>query len=372
MQRYTMKIIASSLLTFTLFSGCSGESVADANNAKAKFGKALFLDTNLSNNGTMACATCHDLNHAMVDSRATSITNGASTGADGASIGDRNAPTAAYAAFSPEFGVDEDGLYVGGEFLDGRASDLKAQAKGPFLNPGEMNNTIEGVVSAVKADATLNAQMKTIYGTKIFDNNISAYNAIAESIATFEKTVEFAPFDSKFDRWNEGSYSFTPQEAEGKKLFEGKATCVACHPISGYHSPITDYSYDNLGVPANTALRSLNGVTAVDNGLGGRNDINNGALYGAFKVPTLRNVAVTGPYMHNGIFQNLKTVVHFYNTRDIGGINPETNATWAVPEVPETVNHMELGDLGLSDAQEDAIVAFLKTFTDKKFESLIP
>ena len=109
----------------------------------------------------------------------------------------------------------------------------------------------------------------------------------------------------------------------------------------------------------------------VDLGLG--KVVNDPSLNGAFRVATLRNIAVTGPYMHNGVFKDLKNVVHFYNTRDVpGAINPETNATWKPSEVKETVNHVELGNLGLTDYEEDAIVAFMKTLTDKKFEHLIP
>jgi len=367
-------LFSSTLLITTLFLGCSGDSVANTNNTKALLGKALFTSKELSQNKTMACDTCHDLNHAMIDSRTASVTNGASTGDDGVSIGDRNAPTATYAAFTPDFGIDDEGLYVGGQFLDGRASNLKAQAKGPFLNPVEMNMTnATAVVNRVQADASLASQMKTVYGASIFDNDKAAYDAVADAIATFESTTEFSPFDSKFDRAYDGSYTYTAQEVQGKTLFESKGRCIACHPINGYHPLITDHSYDNLGVPENTTLRGLNGVGSGAKDKGLRTQVGNPSLDGTFKVPSLRNVAVTGPYMHNGVFKNLKTVIHFYNTRDIGGLNPEDNNTvFKIAEVPSTVNHTELGELGLSDAEEDALVAFLKTFTDQKFEHLIP
>ena len=90
-------------------------------------------------------------------------------------------------------------------------------------------------------------------------------------------------------------------------------------------------------------------------------------------MATLRNIAVTGPYMHNGLFKDLKTVVHFYNTRDVeGAINPETGLPWEEGEVDATKNVNELGDLGLTDEEEDALVAFMKTLTDKQYEHLIP
>lgn len=365
----------TALLSLTLFTGCGGDSVAQENRAKATLGEALFTSKELSQNKTMSCSTCHDIQHAMIDPRTDSMTLGASRGDDGSSLGDRNAPTASYAAFSPNFHFDEgEGLYIGGQFLDGRAKDLKAQAKGPFLNPVEMNmSSPSAVVSRVKAVNSLASQLKSIYGADIFENDTRAYDAIADSIAIFEKTPLFSPFDSKFDRVYSGDAHYSSLEAQGKALFEGKAMCVACHPIEGDRPLMTDYSYDNLGVPINTALRTANTVSTIDNGLGEREDINDATLYGAFKVPTLRNIAVTAPYMHNGVFKKLKTVVHFYNTRDvIGTINPETNTTWSTSEVPNTVNHTELGNLKLTDHEEDAIVAFMKTFTDKKFEHLIP
>lgn len=374
MKAHYLNLIITIIVTI-FFSACGGTSVVEENRAKATLGEALFTSTELSKNKTMSCATCHDLDNAMIDPRVDSMTLGGSRGDDGTSLGDRNTPTATYAAFSPNFHFDDgEGLYIGGQFLDGRAKDLQEQAKGPFLNPVEMNMPdAASVVARVKAVAELDSQMKSVYGADIFENDARAYDAIADAIAMFERTPRFAPFDSKFDRTYDGSYHLTALEQQGKALFEGKAMCVACHPIDGHQPLMTDHSYDNLGVPVNSALRAANGVSDVDNGLGGRDNINDASLFGAFKVSTLRNIAVTAPYMHNGVFKDLKTVVHFYNTRDVAGaINPETNASWETPEVPITINVSELGNLGLSDQEEDAIVAFMKTFTDKKFEHLIP
>ena len=372
MKHNNTKLFIASLIASSLFLGCDGESVAEDNKAKAALGEQIFLSQAFSKDGTMSCATCHDIDHAMIDSRPTSISDGASKGDDQHSIGDRNAPTASYAMFAPSFHFDEgEGLYIGGQFLDGNAKDLKAQAKGPFLNPVEMNMpNAAAVVSVAENNSTLKSQLMKIYGDDVFKDTDTAYDAIADSVAMFERTEQFAPFDSKFDKVAEGKASFTSLEKEGKVLFEGKALCVACHPINGHHPLMTDFSYDNLGVPENTTLRGQNHVVGPDNGLGAF--VNEKGLNGAFKVSSLRNIAVTGPYMHNGLFKDLKTVVHFYNTRDINGINPETHVTWERAEVANTVNHTELGDLGLTNHEEDAIVAFMKTFTDKKFEHLIP
>jgi len=378
----------SGLLAVTVMllgiSGCETPSDPELDNAtmnqeKIALGEVLFHDKNLSLNRTMACATCHQAGSAMIDPRESAAV-GASLGDDDFSRSDRNAPTAAYAKFSPTFHFDSgEGLYIGGQFHDGSAKDLKAQAKGPFLNPLEMMMpSISAVIDRIKENNETVAQLETIYGDDIFDNDENAYDAVADSISLFEMSDLFSPFDSKYDRFLAGKERLTPEEEEGRKLFEGKALCSACHPGTtddGSRPLFTDYSYDNLGVPLNHALREANGLGegVIDNGLGGREQINDPALNGAFKVATLRNIAVTGPYMHNGLFKDLKTVVHFYNTRDVeGAINPETGLPWESSEVELTKNVNELGNLGLSDEEENALVAFMETLTDRKFEHLIP
>jgi len=348
---------------------------------KEALGDSLYHDTSLSANQTMSCATCHSLEEGLIDPRTTSKNLGASLGDDGTSIGDRNAPTAGYASFSPDFHFDAaEGLFIGGQFLDGRALDLKTQAKGPFLNPIEMGMPdIASVLARVQENASYVSQFKAIYGTDIFDDEVKAYNALADAISVFERSQAFAAFDSKYDRFLAGEYTLSAAEARGLVLFvdegPGGAMCSACHPaVANDSKPLfTDFSYDNLGVPINNALRTANGQTGInDVGLYGNIDVNDTDLQGSFKVSSLRNIAVTGPYMHNGLFKDLKTVVHFYNTRDSGGINPETNSTWETGEFHALRNVDELGNLGLSDAQEDDIVAFLKLLTDKKYEHLIP
>ncbi len=351
---------------------------------KVGLGKSLFSDETLSFNGTMSCATCHDSNNAFIDPRTTNITLGASLGDDSVSIGDRNTPSAAYAAFSPDFHFDTaEGLFIGGQFLDGRSLDLKEQAKAPFLNPIEMGMPDDAsVVSRVQENAMYVTQLQSMFGTDIFNNTNTAYDAIAECIAEFEKTDEFSPFDSKYDKILANEYVLSDSETRGLAIFSnendepGAGRCTLCHPITTEDSSsplMTDFSYDNLGVPINTALRAVNGKTGeLDKGLLSNNDVNDTSLEGAFKVSSLRNVAVTGPYMHNGVFKDLKTVVHFYNTRDItGAINPETNTTWENGEFHEGRNTDELGNLQLSDQDEDDLVAFMKTFTDSKYEGLI-
>ncbi len=214
----------------------------------------------------------------------------------------------------------------------------------------------------------------------IFDDTGAAFDAIADVIAAFERSDAFAPFDSRFDHYLRGELELTAGERRGLSLFEDerKGNCAACHPVPGADSAraeslFTDFSYDNLGVPTNTRVRSLNGKPPghADRGLLNNPRVDDPELSGAFRVSSLRNVAVTAPYMHNGVFSELETVVHFYNSRDVAGaINPETGMPWEPAEVGDTRNTEELGDLGLTEEEVDDIVGFLRTLTDSRNESL--
>ena len=366
-------------LSSLIFIGCGGGSSTSENFGSNQIilGEQLYHDTNLSNNRTMSCATCHVIDKAFVDPRPTNLSLGASLGDDGVSIADRNAPTAAYAKFIPRFHFDtHEGLYIGGQFLDGRASDLTEQAKGPFLNPVEMNMPDEAsVIARIQENPEYVQAFKEIYGDDIFNDTQKAYEALADTIAKFEKSDTFAPFNSKYDKALKGDAILTEQETRGLALFNGKAECAACHPSDGTNAQFTDFSYDNLGVPVNHALRDANGKGSefVDNGLYQNPHVDDETLKGAFRVSTLRNIAVTGPYMHNGVFKDLATVVHFYNTRDVeGAINPETGEVWEKGEVDINKNTTELGNLGLTAEEEADLVAFLKTLTDEQYEDLIP
>lgn len=370
------KLLISTLTSLILI-GCGSTDTEGFGYDQIALGEQLFHDTILSQNKTMSCATCHVIDAAMIDPRETSNTLGASLGDDGFSIADRNAPTAAYASFAPAFHYNSnEGLFIGGQFLDGRAATLSEQAKGPFLNPVEMNMPdAASVIERVKENSIYVSAFKSIYGENIFDDTDKAYEALAQTIAKFEKSSTFSPFDSKYDRAQKGEDTLTEAEKRGLNLFNGKANCHACHPSEGEKALFTDFSYDNLGVPVNHALREANGKGSdfVDNGLYDNPLVKEVTLQGAFKVSTLRNIAVTGPYMHNGVFKDLKTVIHFYNTRDVtGAINPETGEVWEKGEVEVNKNIAELGNLGLSEEEENDLLAFLHTLTDAKYEHLVP
>jgi cytochrome c peroxidase len=371
-----------------LLAGC-GESGSDDTasvpfSTKETLGEALFHDANLSFNRTQSCATCHNPAHAFVDGRDNGIGGAVSLGDDGSSLGDRNAPTAAYAMFSPAFFYDEvAGSWRGGQFHDGRETDLKGQAGGPPLNPAEMGMAAKGdVVTRIRENPAYLSSFTSLYGAAVFDDNNTAYAAMAEAIGKFEKTETFAPFDSRYDRYLKGEYTLTMQEDLGRSLFFSNANtnCANCHTLASSPAEVanetfSNYEYHNLGVPANPALFNHLGNDFVDTGLYRNPDVNDTAQRGKFKVPTLRNIALTAPYMHNGVFSQLETVLKFYEfRRDAASypINPETGLAWSDAEVTETIDTLHLPSSKLlTEAKIDALIAFLKTLTDARYEHLL-
>lgn len=265
---------------------------------------------------------------------------------------------------------------MGGQFWDGRAANLTEQAKGPFLNPVEMNNTTEGQVIGKIAQRPYANLFELVCGPNAFapENVETSYHCMAEAIAAFEKTALFSPFTSKFDAVMAGQDQFTAEEEQGWDLFTGRGKCAHCHTakVGGNEKVVfTDFKYHNIGLPENRIVFELVGAPFTDLGLGGF--LNDPKQNGKFKNPHLRNIELTPPYMHNGVLTTLKEVVHFYNTRDVldvcdpalGNLDPGFGITcWPAPEIPDTMDSSFLGDLKLTEAEEDAIVAFMRTFTD--------
>lgn len=385
------KILQSGLgmVLLVLVVAAAGAALAQqqspAFDSKAALGRSLFFDTNLSMNRTQACATCHDPALAFTDPRETEAGRAVSLGDDGTSLGDRNTPTAMYARFSPGFHKNADGFYVGGQFLDGREPDLKGQAGAPPLNPIEMGMPDEAsVVARLRENPIYVASFDRVYGSGTLDDTAAAYDTMAESIAAFEETAFFSPFDSKYDRFLRGEVKLSKQEELGRVLFFSQqfTNCNKCHQLQpsqvSQAETFSNYRFHNIGIPANAAARAVNGKEPgfIDRGLLDHPGVDDPAEEGKYKVPTLRNVAVTGPYMHNGVFKDLRTTVVFYNKYNTkkasGQINPETGKPWAPPEVDANLSLEELEHgPALDDKRIDAIVAFLKTLTDRRYEHLL-
>ncbi len=373
-----MKNRSLAIFTFLAFSTL-GLNASD-NLTNEQLGQSLFFDKNLSKNRTQSCATCHNPDSAFTDNRDNGVKKMASLGDDKKSLGDREAPSAAYAMLSPNFHFDEKKQkYVGGQFWDGRAATLEEQAGGPPLNLLEMGmSSKDEVVSRLKENPLYVNSFKNIFGEEIFNDSAKAYDAMTKAIASYERTADFATFDSKYDRYLKGEYDLTPLEDLGKSIFfsNNNNSCASCHVLKGEDKEgetFTNYEFHNIGVPANKELRAKNGVKELDKGLLNNPNVKDEKEKGKYKVPTLRNVAVTSPYMHNGVFKDLKTVVEFYDKYNNANrkINPETKKPWDSAEVKDTISLKELKAQELSDRKVEALVAFMKLLTDKRYEYLL-
>lgn len=356
-------------------------------------GKLIFFDENLSEPRGQSCAACHAASVGFTGpSEEINATGAVYPGAVPTRFGNRKPPAAAYAPSAPIFSLDAaSGTFSGGNFWDGRATGEKLgnpaadQAQGPFLNPLEQNNPDAATVVRKVCSSRYARLFVQVWGDVCGDVDL-AYGDIAKSIAEYEASSEVSAFSSKYDAWKAGRARFTDQERRGLELFEGRAKCSNCHPAPLF----TDFTYDNLGVPRNPmnpfyyeTQVNKEGLNYVDPGLGGflktrpEWEALADANLGKQKVPTLRNVdkrptpSFVKAYSHDGYFKSLKSIVHFYNTRDVLQQCPADYSVlvagvdcWPAPEYAATVNHAELGNLGLTPEEEDDIVAFLGTLSD--------
>jgi cytochrome c peroxidase len=358
----------------------AGASAQGGLTPQEQLGEFLFFDENLSLNGNQSCATCHaaEVGYTGPDS-AINAHGAVYEGSIPGAFGDRKPPTAAYGGASPVLYYDADEeLWIGGMFWDGRATGqrlgdaLAEQAQGPFLNPKEQAlPNAEAVIAKVQGSDYAGLFAEQCPG----ELTAELYDCIGYAIAAYERSSEVNPFTSKYDYYLKGEAKLTGIEMRGLELFEGKAMCSACHlsqPDEFGNPPLfTDFTYDNLGIPKNLENpETIANPTWADPGLGGflrsagyPKEVWEAEL-GKHKVPTLRNVDLrfnkkfVKAFGHNGYFKSLEEITHFYNTRDV------EKEDWPAAEVPETVNTDELGDLGLTRGEENAIVAFMKTLSD--------
>jgi len=403
-----MNRLSVSLLVFTTAFCLSRPSIGSEKpslSPKEQLGKHLFFDAKLSVPEGQSCASCHAPEVGFTGPHEEINKAGAAyEGATKGRFGNRKPPTSSYGGDSPVLHFDKkEKAWVGGMFWDGRASGnklkdpLAEQAQGPFLNPLEHNIPDANTVCIKIKGSTYASLFEQVWGKGSLDcgKNVSAtYDRIGKSIAAYERSKEVDPFSSKFDFWLGKKVKLSDQEMQGLALFEGKGKCAECHPSKrgpkGAAPLFTDFTYDNLGVPKNPenpfygmpAQWNPEGAAFVDTGLGGylKGAGNTPSQYepemGKFKVPTLRNVGkrpspgFVKAFGHNGYFKSLKEIVHFYNTRDVldrceklSDPKPGENC-WPEPEVPSNLNREELGNLGLTGKEEEAIVAFMETLSD--------
>jgi cytochrome c peroxidase len=284
--------------------------------SKEELGKMLFFDPILSSNRTISCATCHKPEFAFADFTAVS------KGVEG-KRGTRNTPSAMNLRLQRSF------------FWDGRAGSLQEQALAPIANPVEMNLPIDIAVWRLQKDPAYSSYFKKIFGTK------PTAALLGEAIAAFEQTLETS--DSPFDNWRmlEDSNAVTDAVKRGFFLFNNKGKCVKCH----FGADFTSNDFRNIGLFNGKNLNDSGRAAVTHN----KEDI------GKFKSAGLRNVALTAPYMHNGMFKTLKEVINFYND--------------PAKVVPNGINRDSVlaKPLGLTEKDKADLEAFLISLTDKRF-----
>jgi cytochrome c peroxidase len=408
---YNLRVLAA--FAALAFGGmtAAGQTASAPGPSLAVLGEKLFFDDSLSRPPGQACADCHGPAAGFTGpDEQINRGGGVYPGAVHARFGNRKPPASAYASSPPLGSRIEDGetVFFGGSFWDGRAtgarlgSALAEQALGPFLNPLEQNlPDAAAVVAAVCAGPyaalfrEVSRNEKGIADACTPGSTSAAYDLIGFAIAAYETSPAVETFSSRYDRYLAGKATLSAQEMRGLALFGGKAKCGECHPHrrgkKGEPPLFTDFTYDNLGFPANPANPfyampaeyNPDGRTWRDPGLGGflRTEAQwaryANANVGKFKVPTLRNVnrrpspGFVKAYGHNAFFKSLEEVVHFYNTRDVlpacgsqAAPRPGKNC-WSAPEEPRNVEREQTGKLSLTLDEEAAIVSFLKTLDDE-------
>ena len=323
--------------------------------AKIDLGKKLFMDRRLSHNNTLSCAMCH-----IPEQGFTSNELGTAIGMEGRSLR-RNAPTLYNVAYIEQL------------FDDGREFSLENQVLGPLTNPDEMANPSIGyVIEKIKIMPDYRGLFEAA-----FDGKGPSVVAIGQAIASYERSLLSA--NSSFDRWRYGgdSKAMTAQEVQGFRLFTGRAQCFSCHTIGEKSALFTDNGFHNTGIGWSRAMngnktqyrvrlapgvyvevdeKSIHSNSEPTQGDVGRYEVTlNPADRWAYRTPTLRNVALTGPYMHDGSIQTLEEVVEFY---DKGGIDNDGKDPLLKP-------------LHLAPAEKSALVAFLRALTGDNVQALV-
>ncbi|MBC8310727.1 MAG: cytochrome-c peroxidase [Candidatus Marinimicrobia bacterium] len=286
--------------------------------AGIELGRFLFYDKKLSDDGTQSCASCHLQENGFTDP------NQFSEGITG-ELGGRNAMQIINAAWFTSF------------FWDGRAESLEAQAFGPVVNPVELNTTWPAVEERVAADPMYPPMFEEVFGSSMIDSV-----RISKAISQFERSL--LSFNSKYDNFFYGDFTgFNESEESGFDIyFSEVGDCIHCHqgPI------LNDNEFRNNGLDSELTDLGLGEVTG------------DPLDFGKFKVPTLRNIEFTGPYMHDGRFETLEEVVEHYNS----GVHSDS------PNLDPEMENAAAG-LNLTEQQKTDLVNFLKTFSDTTFLS---
>jgi len=389
--RYTLPALLLCLLAGCGGGGDNSTAAADAAAMRpaptpapaptlADMGRRLFDEVALSASGRLACASCHVAASGHADAAGSFLPLG---GADGSHQGLRSSPSARYLDQAGAFRFDAQGRPRGGLFWDGRANSRAEQARGPLFNADEMANADVSALAARLRALPYAAELRAAAGLTAAATDDQLVDAAVTALARHQADdAAFHPFSSKFDAVQDGRAAFTAQEQRGLNLFNDpqRGNCASCHdsrPAPGLNRALfTDFSYHALGVPRNQS-RATADPAFFDLGLCARADLAGRAdLCGLFRTPSLRNVALTGPYFHNARFATLEDAVAFYATRDLeparwypavnGQVqiyndlpalyraNVQQGAPFRRPGQPSALNAQDVAD----------VVAFLRTLSD--------
>lgn len=326
------------------------------NPAKIALGDKLFHDKRFSIDGTISCASCHDSNKGFTDNLPVSIGHHGLTGT-------RNAPTVINAAFYKS------------QFWDGREPDLEGQSKQPFINPVEGGlPDHQPILDILRNDTDYKTAFAEIF--KVSGDQLTM-DHVAKAIASFERSIVAgnSPFDRYYFKGEKSA--LTEQQQRGFQLFLGQGRCVSCHTIEQDHALFTDSRFHNIGVGINAIQQDVPRLaqaflqakvqggdvdkmvlTDKKSSELGRFAVTSGIdEIGAFKTPTLRNIALTAPYMHDGSLKTLKEVVIHYNNGGVIPANAQANSFLSGGIRP----------LNLLDSQIDDLVAFMEALTSDQY-----
>ncbi len=328
-------ITLAAVVVLTACGGSGGESAAPTATAsvlavaaaptladKVAVGDKLFDEVRLSAGGNLACATCHEAARGHADAEGVFLPLG---GPRRDQQGLRSTPSANYLNDNTAFRLPRQGPPQGGFTWDGRADSRAAQALGPLLAANEMaNSNVAEVVGRVRALSYF-SELAFAYSLANNASDAQVMQALQQALADYQQgDIDYQPYTSKFDAVLDGRATLTPQEDRGRNVFSSpqRGNCASCHSIApppGSTKPLfTNFEFHALGVPRNASTATAD-PNFFDMGLCGplRTDLANRTdLCGLFKVPTLRNVALTAPYFHNGAVATLEQAVDFYATRD--------------------------------------------------------
>jgi cytochrome c peroxidase len=313
---HALGAMACAVLAQAAHADASG-AIGPITDPRAELGRKLFFDPILSSDRTISCASCHKPEHAFADN--VPLSKGV-----GGALGRRNTPSVMNSTARVSF------------FWDGRARSLEEQAIFPIENPIEMNLPIANALERINDDPQYAADFAKLYGGP------ATAKTLGRALAAFQKTLETA--NSPYDRYNFGDDRAMSESAKrGRLLFIGKANCATCHSGEDF----TSDRFENIGLYNAKELNDR-----------GRAEVTqNESDAGMFKVPSLRNVALTAPYMHNGMFATLREVIEYYN-------EPDKHVQGALHRDAKLDKPLELTDQEIADLE-----AFLQALTDERFLS---